>query len=97
MKAVIIAIALLILCGCETTPEEEFIEVNTAEYPDQESWDASIIITKDGRTVGLLEAAHIKKFSKKKLTYIEDGLKVDFYNEKGEHTSVLNSEGGGSS
>jgi len=94
MKYALIVILALICINCEYIPEEEFTKVKSDEFPDQESWNASIIITKDGQMVGLLEASHIKKFSKKKITYIEDGLKVDFYNEQGEHTSILNSEGG---
>jgi LPS export ABC transporter protein LptC len=80
--------------SCTGSTEEDLPETQPGDFPDQESWNASIIITREGRTVGLLEATHIQKYSSKNLTYIDDGLKVDFFNEEGEHTSVLTSEGG---
>jgi LPS export ABC transporter protein LptC len=85
---------ITLLFSCSGTTENGTTEITDEEYPDQESWNATIIITREGETVGYLEANHIKKFSKKNLTYIEDGLKVDFYNQDGEHTSVLTAEGG---
>jgi LPS export ABC transporter protein LptC len=85
---------LLFLIACSSAPEEDPTEISTEEYPDQESWNSTIIITKEGQTIGILEAAYIKKFTQKNLTYIEDGLKVDFFNTEGNHTSVLTSEGG---
>lgn len=94
MKRFIFLLFIITIAGCTTTPEEEISENTDGSYPDQESWDATIIISKEGRTIGLLEAKHIKKFTNRNMTYIEDGLKVDFFNAEGEHTSVLTSAGG---
>lgn len=80
--------------GCSSQGQEEQESDSVIEYPDQESWNATIRITKDGRTVGLLKAGHIQKFNEKKITLLKEGLVVDFFNAQGEHTSVLNSVGG---
>ena len=67
---------------------------NTQELPDQESWNATVLITRNGKTVGVLKAGHVQKFSKKNLTLMDDSIKVDFYDEQGHHKSVLTALGG---
>jgi len=87
-------VGIIVFFSCSSQREEEQIQESVIEYPDQESWQATIRITKDGQTVGLLQAGHIQKFNQKKITLLKDGLVVDFFNTQGEHTSVLNSGGG---
>jgi len=51
-------------------------------------------LTTDGKKNGIVNASHMKKYSKKNLTLIENGLTVDFFDKDGNHSSVLTSEGG---
>ncbi len=95
MMKVILTTALLFLIIHCTHKEDDSTGSNTvADFPDQESWNSTLIITKDGQKVGVVEAKHFKKYNKKNKTYISEGLKVDFFNELGQHTSVLTSTGG---
>jgi len=97
MRLTIILIGIITFqfqVSCSAERKQESVTETSVEYPDQESWQATIQITKDGRTVGMLEAGHIQKFSKKNITLMKSGLKVDFYDMDGNHTSVLNSESG---
>jgi len=95
MKKVLLLLVLffaVIQCGQR---EDETTGSNTvAEFPDQESWNSTLIITKEGQKVGVVEAKHFQKYNKKNKTYISEGLKVDFFNDLGQHTSVLTSIGG---
>jgi LPS export ABC transporter protein LptC len=94
LKFIIFLAVSLLLFSC-VNEEEESAPSNAAEvYPDQVSWDATILITKEAKTVGLLKAGKIEKFSKQNITLLEDSIKVDFYDENGKHTSVLTSRGG---
>lgn len=89
--------ALVVLClmiSCSFEKREEVVPFAEQDYPDQESWDATIYITRMGRVVGFLKAGHIQKYSQKNLTFLQDSITVDFYNEQGEHTSVLTAWGG---
>ncbi len=88
----IFAFALSVSCSSER--EDETAVTDSGTYPDQESWKAVMRVTKDGRTTGLINAGHIQKFSVKKITLMEDSLKVDFFDAEGNHTSVLTSQGG---
>jgi len=94
IKNILILISIVVLISC-FRKEQETTEAGTVvEYPDQESWDATLTITNDGKKVGIVEATHYEKYSKKNQTYISEGLKVDFFDAEGEHTSILTSHGG---
>ena len=80
-------------CSSEDQKANQATE-NTQELPDQESWNATVLITRNGKTVGVLKAGHVQKFSKKNLTLMDDSIKVDFYDEQGHHKSVLTALGG---
>jgi LPS export ABC transporter protein LptC len=64
------------------------------DYPDQESWDATMYFTKEGKRRAVLKAGYIAKFTSKKYTLIEEGLRVEFYDEDGNPKSVLTSNKG---
>ena len=72
------------------TEREDQIE----EFPDQESWNATMHFTKDGKKRAILEAGYIAKYSKKKITLLKEGMQVDFFDSDGNHKSKLNSEEG---
>ena len=69
-------------------------EVEAEEFPDQESWNAKMHFTKDGKKRAILEAGYIAKYSKKRITLLKEGMQVDFFDSEGNHKSVLNSEEG---
>jgi len=94
LSSLILITLYLLLNSCGTERAEETSVEPTTVYPDQESWNATIRITKDGKTVGLLKSGHIQKYNATKTTLLKDGLHVDFYDNLGNHTSVLTSEGG---
>jgi len=70
------------------------VEVEVEEFPDQESWNAKMHFTKDGKKRAILEAGYIAKYSKKRITLLKEGMQVDFFDSDGNHKSVLNSEEG---
>ena len=53
-----------------------------------------MFFTKEGKRTAVLISGYVAKYSSQKHTILKDGVKVDFFNEKGEHTSVLTSKEG---
>lgn len=94
MRYILLIFIILLMCGCITEEKEPSVPNTTENYPDQESWDATILITKEAHTIGHLKAGKIEKYSKKNITLLKENIKIDFYNNEGQHTSVLTSEGG---
>jgi len=79
--------------ACSKSDQKALPSGNTV-YPDQESWQATMLITKDGKTVGRLKAGHVRKYLNKKITLLDKNMRIDFYDQQGRHTSVLTSRGG---
>lgn len=93
MKALLIFLVLISLIGCDSAPSEK-TKVDTVRYPSQESWNTHLTITHEGRKTAVMQAAHVRKFADMKITLISDGLTIDFFNDQGQHTSILTAKGG---
>jgi LPS export ABC transporter protein LptC len=91
-KLLLIIFATTILTACTDFTAEQTTDAVTGEMPDQESWDAVMYFTKDGSRRAVLHAGYVAKYLKKNTTYLKEKVKVDFFDEFGEHKSVLTSE-----
>jgi LPS export ABC transporter protein LptC len=80
--------------ACTDFDEENTEQTDTEEYPDQESWNARMYFTKDGKRRAILESGYIAKYSKKQITFLKEGMQVDFFDSEGNHKSTLTSEEG---
>ncbi|OGU54480.1 MAG: LPS export ABC transporter periplasmic protein LptC [Ignavibacteria bacterium RBG_13_36_8] len=96
MKKFVISILILMFyCGCGEEKIEPQIDhtVDEEEIPNQESWNAEIFLTEEGKLRAIVFADHLKKYDSRKMTYLE-GMKVDFYNQEEEKTSTLTAKFG---
>lgn len=64
------------------------------ERPDQEGWNSTIISTNEGKVDAVIKYAHMKRFSRRQAVEFDDGIVVDFFDSKGNHTSILTARGG---
>ncbi len=88
----IIIVVLLALAGCEKVEEGSTPPGSHENLPQQESWDSEITLSESGRTTAIVNAKHLKQFEQ--TVEIGEGLKVDFFDKDGSHTSVLTAEKG---
>ncbi len=89
------ALCSIILIGCEGKIKPPITSLGGGqEIPSQESWNATITFTDSGRITAVLKAGHISVFSEKKMTRLDSDIKVDFYDEQGNHSSVLTADRG---
>jgi LPS export ABC transporter protein LptC len=91
-------IALLAACSSQqeetTTAGTNNTATETEKLPDQESWESTIIITKDGLRMAEVWAGYIANYNKRNEAILKDSVHVDFYNQDGNHNSVLTSREG---
>ena len=59
--------------------------------PDQESWVVNIILTDQGIIRAKVRSGHLEKYNEKEFIMLDSSVIVDFYDDKEQHTSVLNS------
>lgn len=63
--------------------------------PDQEAWDWSTLVTRDGRMRAKVWAAHFQKFDAERKADLDGGIKVEFFDSDGKkQASVLTAERG---
>ncbi len=62
--------------------------------PDQESWNAILTMTRNARLNARVYAGRMKQYNSTSEVYIGDSMRVDFFNDLGEHTSYLKSDSG---
>ncbi len=93
MRFFLLLLGVLILSACSSEKKDAAEPSGQEDFPDQESWETTIILTREGEKVGHVQAGHVRKYSKKGLTLLDEEIQVDFY-DNGQHTSVLTAEGG---
>ncbi|MGB5894802.1 MAG: LPS export ABC transporter periplasmic protein LptC [Ignavibacteriaceae bacterium] len=97
MKYLIFPIIIwLFIYGCTKEKVEPTVNVQLTaeEIPDQESWNSTIFFTDSGRTRAILNAGHLRVFSKIKETLLDSNIRVDFYNNEEILTTTLTSKRG---
>ncbi len=80
--------------ACEDKLKPSIIQLPQTPLPSQESWDAEIIFSDSGRVRAILKANHIMVFQEQDVTILNEGFRVDFYDENGKHTSFLIADSG---
>lgn len=96
MKIFIILFLVLFISGCSRERVNPAIDPNliVEELPTQESWNSKVIFTDSGYTKAILYTGHLRSFSKSMETLLDSGVKVDFYNQLEQISTVLTSKRG---
>ena len=63
-----------------------------ADYPDQESWCVTIILTDSSIERARVLSGHLEKYNQKQYIILDEMVRVDFFDKKQNHVAVLNSE-----
>jgi LPS export ABC transporter protein LptC len=82
------------LVTCQKSQESSVAKTGETEYPDQEGWNSTMTSTKDGVLTAVIRYGHMQRFKNRKVVEFDDGIEIDFYDEKGNHTSKLTSDKG---
>jgi LPS export ABC transporter protein LptC len=91
MKHFIISIIILVAILTCSSVEEKPEEIVETQYPDQESWNTEIILTKNGQRRAVVLAGHLTKSNDESIVVLDEEVDVDFFNEEQAHLSHLKS------
>lgn len=91
MKIFVFIFAVFILFGCGEKKVKPSVNtsIQGGKLPVQESWDDTVVFSDSGKTRAILYAGNIKMYNNPPETLLDSSIKIDFYNLKGERTSVL--------
>ncbi|MDD8018470.1 MAG: LPS export ABC transporter periplasmic protein LptC [Bacteroidota bacterium] len=85
--------AALIFFGCEEKVKPSVLTgVSSSQLPSQESWNSTITFSDSGIVKAVVRAKHIYTFDNSRVTYLENNIVVDFFDENGKHSSLLTSD-----
>ncbi len=90
------SLLILLYAGCGEKKVKPNVNPNLeeAEIPAQESWDAKVIFSDSGKTTAILYAGHLRIFEESRETLLDSGVQVDFYNPDEVKTTTLTSKRG---
>lgn len=92
---VVLGLTLFCFAGC-SRQDQEIVSTDQEkkEYPSQEGWNSQIYLSKAGRLQAVVRYGHMMKFDGLKVYQFDEGVVVDFYDDRGNHTSHLTSDAG---
>jgi len=92
----VICILLLLLSSaflCKSnTQEDKELPSETTRVPDQEYWDFSVTLTSKGIPYAKVNAGHSTRYFSENNVYLDENVKVDFFDDNGIHTSHLTAD-----
>lgn len=81
---------LLAACAGPVEDRPERAAAAPADVPDQEAWDVTKRVTRNGRLRALIEAPHLRKYDRERVSRLDGGVTVTFYGERASQvTSTL--------
>ncbi len=91
MKYLFFVFTVIIIFGCGEKKVKPSVNqtLQTGKLPVQESWDDTVVFSDSGNTKAILYAGNIKMYDNPPETLLDSSIKIDFFNLKGEKTSVL--------
>ncbi len=92
--ALAVSFILLSLAGCEEKVKPSVAPLTQQSLPSQESWNSTVVFTDSAQVKAVLWSGHIAMYSAEHVTMLDDSVRVDFYDENGNHTSRLTSHRG---
>ncbi len=86
---------VILATGCEEKVRPSVLSgVSSTQLPSQESWNSTITFTDSGIVKAIVRAGHIYSFDHTRITFLDSGVTVDFFDELGRHTTKLTSHRG---
>ena len=86
----------VVLCSAACRSVDQRAAENGTQdiLPDQEAWNTTIYLSRNGRQEATIKAGHRLYFSEANVTVMDGGIHVEFYEEDGSLASTLEAERG---
>ena len=91
MKNVFWSIIFIFISAACSDKSDEAQLAKGMDYPDQESWGVTIILTDSSIERARIQSGHLEKYNQEQHIMLDELVKVDFFDKKQVHVAVLNS------
>ena len=93
-RTVFVLLAVLALGGCSDKMRPSVVALPESSLPSQESWRSTVTFSDSSKIKAILWAGHIADYQDQRITLLDDSVHVDFFDELGNHTSLLTARRG---
>ena len=83
---------ILLIAGCQDSGVARKVGSSRKMFPDQESWESTVSITREGRMVARASSRRMVQYDRQNLAHLFGDVEVDFYNSEGEHVSTMKAD-----
>lgn len=90
VKYIIYTVIIFFFSSCRDNSVEML--PSKIDFPDQESWGVKILLTKKGRLRAKIASGHLEKYNKKEFIILNQSVKVHFFDNVENPSSVITSE-----
>ncbi|HLP16249.1 MAG TPA: LPS export ABC transporter periplasmic protein LptC [Bacteroidota bacterium] len=96
LAAGIVIVLMLAACagGCEEKIKPSLSGLSSSSMPSQESWNTTVTFTDTGVVKAILRTGHLAMYDTSRTTLLDSNVRVDFFDERGRHSSTLTSRAG---
>lgn len=83
---------LMTVYSCRSDQEFTSNPPDFNEIPDQESWNATLTSTSQGKVTSKIKYVRMERFSKKRISKFFQGVEIDLFDSEGKHTAKIKSQ-----
>jgi LPS export ABC transporter protein LptC len=94
MKLFVFILSVVLLfsfCSSKRVKPSVDGKFSVEEMPSQESWNSIVTFSDSGKISAILYAGHLRKYDDKRETFLDQNIKVDFYDQNEVQTTTLTS------
>ena len=91
MKTIVPLFLTVSFFGCGGTDSDASLG-SKDDFSDQESWNPTIILTREAKKRAVIKSGHLSKYADKKEVILEGNVDADFFSTEEEHMSNLKSD-----
>ena len=91
---VAVGVLAVLSSSCTKTQTGTLDKKQLEALPDQEGWDSVVDITKAGQPQARIWYGHMIHYPKGSVFIFNGGIKADFYDSEGRHTSLVTADSG---
>ncbi|MEE9166345.1 MAG: LPS export ABC transporter periplasmic protein LptC [Candidatus Neomarinimicrobiota bacterium] len=93
MMRYVVSLFLMVIAGCGNTGDTETaLTLSREELPDQETWNPTIVLTREGRKRAVVRSGHLAKYEDRREVILDEKVDTDFYSVDEEHMSNVKSD-----
>ncbi|MFB0516219.1 MAG: LPS export ABC transporter periplasmic protein LptC [Candidatus Neomarinimicrobiota bacterium] len=89
---IVLLAAVVLMCACRESPVVKQRGSSKDMYPDHESWESTIVISRGVYLVAVANSQRMIKYNDRNLAHLIGQVNVDFYDERGQHMSHLSAD-----